>query len=59
MMYNLHSVKNNIVELPVEMQLTGDKKFIETVLKIILLCRILKTVCQILMYPVVTWIVVA
>ena len=32
-MYNLRSVKNNIVELPVEIQLTGDKKFIETVLK--------------------------
>ena len=58
-MYNLRSVKNNTVELPVEIQLTGDKTFIETVLKIILLCRILRTVCRILMYPVVTWIVVA
>ena len=58
-MYNLRSVKNNTVELPVEIQLTGDKTFLETVLKIILLCRILKTVCWILMYPVVTWTVVA
>ena len=33
MMYNLRSVKNNVVELPVEIQLTGDKKFIATVLK--------------------------
>ena len=32
-MYNLRSVKNNTVELPVEIQLTGDKIFIETVLK--------------------------
>ena len=32
-MYNLRSAKNNTVELPVEIQLTGDKTFIETVLK--------------------------
>ena len=32
-MYNLHSAKKNTIELPVEIQLTGDKTFIETVLK--------------------------
>ena len=32
-MYNLRSAKNNTFELPVEIQLTGDKTFIETVLK--------------------------
>ena len=32
-MYNLRSAKNNTVELPVEIQLTGDTTFIETVLK--------------------------
>ena len=32
-MYNLRSAKNNTIELPVEIQLTGDKTFIETVLK--------------------------
>ena len=32
-MYNLRSAKNNPVELPVEIQLTGDTTFIETVVK--------------------------
>ena len=32
-MYNLRSAKNNTIELPVQIQLTGDKTFIETVLK--------------------------
>ena len=32
-MYNLCSAKKNTIELPVEIQLTGDKTFIETVLK--------------------------
>ena len=32
-MYNLRSAKKNTIELPVEIQLTGDKTFIETVLK--------------------------
>ena len=32
-MYNLRSTKNNIIELPVEIQLAEDKTFIETVLK--------------------------
>ena len=32
-MYNLRSAKNNTIELPVEIQLTGDKTFMETVLK--------------------------
>ena len=32
-MYNLHSAKKNTIELPVEIQLTGDKTFIETALK--------------------------
>ena len=32
-MYNLRSAKNNTVELPVEIQLTGDTTFLETVLK--------------------------
>ena len=32
-MYNLHSAKKNTIELPVEIQLRGDKTFIETVLK--------------------------
>ena len=32
-MYNLHSGKQKIIELPVEIQLAEDKQFIDTVLQ--------------------------
>ena len=32
-MYNLHSHKQNAVEIPIEIELTEDKQFIKTILK--------------------------